>query len=104
MAMTSDTGDDLVARIAAHAIAVAVAHFERLATELGVKQRAVIEAEVRAEFAGQTVRVGKGTAARLAERNAAIRADHAGGLSVDELARTYHLSRGHVGRILVGRR
>lgn len=98
MAVTPD--DDLVSRMADIAIAVAVAHFERLVRDLATEQQAAIEDELRAEFAGQTIRVAKGTAARIQRRNEAIRSDHAGGLSVDELARTNHLSKSQVARIL----
>ena len=61
---------------------------------------------MRAEMGGEQIYMGKGTASRLVERNAAIRKDCApvagggGGMSIRAAARKYHLSKSQVAEIL----
>lgn len=67
---------------------------------------AQVMAAVRGEMAGEQFYVGKGTASRLVERNAAIRKDCAqvaeggGGLSIRAAARKYHIGKSQVAEII----
>lgn len=61
---------------------------------------------MRAEMGGEQIYMGKGTASRLVERNAAIRKDCApvaeggGGMSIRAAARKHHMSRSQVARLV----
>jgi Mor family transcriptional regulator len=56
--------------------------------------------KLRSEFSGEQVYMGKGTAGRLIERDAAILADSQT-MSLRALARKYHLSKSQVSRVLM---
>lgn len=96
--MTPEIEDGLVARIAE----IAVAAQMRVMEESAASIRREILLAVHAEFAGDQVYIGKGTAKRNRERDQAIRADRATGLSIRALAQKYHLSKSGIARILGG--
>lgn len=91
--------DDLVVRM----LDIATAHFLRLTHKLEAPRQRDIEAMIRAEFAGQTVRIPKATAARRVQRNAAIRADDADGVVITELMRRYNVSAATIRRVVKGK-
>lgn len=54
---------------------------------------AQVMAAVRGEMAGEQFYVGKGTASRLVERNAAMCADRSAGMSIRSIAKKHRVSK-----------
>jgi Mor family transcriptional regulator len=63
--------------------------------------RAELQRATRNEFGGEQPYFGKGTQARNDERDAAVRADKAAGLSLRAIAKKHHMSKTQVSRVLV---
>lgn len=94
--MTTGPDDDLVARIAE----IAVAAISRALLSFAPAIRNEIAASVSKEFSGEQVYIPKALDTQKAQRNEAMRADRAAGLSVRAIARKRHICKTSVAEIL----
>lgn len=94
-------GDDPVGRVVDRAMAAQTRLLLTYMDQMRETIRREVEKELRDEFSGEQIYMGKGTADRTQARDAAIVADSAAGLSLRALARKYHLSKSQVSRVLV---
>lgn len=98
--------DDAVSRMVDRAVDANVRMLVAYMDNMKAAIKAEVERELRAEFAGDQVYFGKGSADRKATRNAAIRSDarprdQGGlGLSIRALSRKYHLGKTQIATIL----
>jgi Mor family transcriptional regulator len=93
--------DDPIGRLADIVTGLLVGYLARATTIISSHEtkRAVVD-EIRRAHAGAVVRFGKGGPERRAARNKAMFEDIAAGASLAEVARRYHVSEGHVRRIM----
>jgi len=92
--------DDFVGRITALATDCALRCLADAIESLARQARADIEAEVRERYAGSSIRICKRSRVRIAARNEAMRAEHAAGTPLADIARYHHVSPGHARRIV----
>lgn len=92
--------EDPVERIVDMAIDSIFANLEAAIKTTMLNAQSVALVEIREQFAGTSIHIGKGTAARRMQRNAAIRTDHTNGVSIADLTRRYFLSEATLQRIL----
>lgn len=98
--------DDPVVRIVEAAVAaqtrLMLAYMEQMRQQVTDQ----VTRAMRAEMGGEQFYMGKGTASRLVERNAAIRKDCApvaeggGGMSIRAAAKKYHIGKSQVAEII----